>query len=59
LRGVQCLVAITVVAELGELTRFDAPRQLAAFVGLIRTPVAARVAKGASPRPAMAARGAS
>ncbi len=35
LRGVQWLVAITVVAELGDLTRFDNPRQLAAFVGLI------------------------
>jgi len=34
LRGVQWLVAITVVAELGDLTRFDNPRQLAAFVGL-------------------------
>jgi len=32
---VQWLVAITVVAELGDLTRFDSPRQLAAFVGLI------------------------
>lgn len=35
LRGVQWLVAITVVAELGDLTRFDNPRQLAAYVGLI------------------------
>ena len=35
LRGVQFLVAITVVAELGDLTRFDSPRQLAAFVGLV------------------------
>jgi transposase len=35
LRGVQWLVAITVVAELGDLTRFASPRQLAAFVGLI------------------------
>lgn len=34
LRGVQDIVAITVVAELGDLTRFDNPRQLAAFVGL-------------------------
>jgi hypothetical protein len=34
LRGVQDTVAITVVAELGDLTRFDNPRQLAAFVGL-------------------------
>jgi hypothetical protein len=32
---VQWLVALTVVAELGDLTRFDSPRQLAAFVGLI------------------------
>jgi transposase len=35
LRGVQWLVAVTVVAELGDLTRFDNPRQLAAFVGLV------------------------
>lgn len=35
LRGVQTIVALTVVAELGDLTRFDNPRQLAAFVGLI------------------------
>lgn len=35
LRGVEWLVALTVVAELGDLRRFDNPRQLAAFVGLI------------------------
>jgi hypothetical protein len=35
LRGVQWLVAMTVVAELGDRTRFDSPRQLAAFVGLM------------------------
>ena len=35
LRGVQWIVALTVVAELGDLTRFGNPRQLAAFVGLI------------------------
>ena len=35
LRGVQWLVALTVVAELGDLTRFDSPRQLSAFVGLV------------------------
>jgi len=34
MRGVRWVVAITVVAELGDLTRFDNPRQLAAFVGL-------------------------
>jgi len=32
---VQWIVALTVVAELGDLTRFHNPRQLAAFVGLI------------------------
>jgi transposase len=35
LRGVQCTVAITTVAELGDLTRFDTPRQLMKFLGLI------------------------
>jgi len=34
LRGVRWVVALTVVAELGDLTRFDNPRQLASFVGL-------------------------
>ena len=34
LRGVQFHVASTVAAELGDLTRFDTPRQLAAYVGL-------------------------
>jgi transposase len=34
MRGVRWVVAITVVAELGDLTRFDNPRQHAAFVGL-------------------------
>jgi transposase len=35
LRGVQQIVAVTVVAELGDITRFDSPRQLAAFLGLV------------------------
>ena len=34
LRGVQLTVAVTVIAELGDITRFDSPRQLGAFVGL-------------------------
>ena len=34
LRGVQQTTALTAVAELGDLTRFDSPRQLAAFIGL-------------------------
>ena len=35
MRGVQHQTAVTLAAELGDLTRFDNPRQLAAFVGLI------------------------
>jgi transposase len=34
LRGVQFHVAVTIVAELGDLTRFDTPRQLMSYVGL-------------------------
>jgi transposase len=34
LRGVQCTVAVTTVAELGDLTRFDTPRQLMNYLGL-------------------------
>jgi transposase len=34
-RGVQFTVAVTTVAELGDLTRFDTPRALMKFLGLI------------------------
>lgn len=34
LRGVQFTVAVTTVAELGDLTRFDNPRQLMDYLGL-------------------------
>jgi transposase len=35
LRGVQFTVAVTLVAELGDLTRFDNPRQVMKYLGLI------------------------
>jgi transposase len=35
LRGVQCTVAVTMVAELGALTRFNNPRELMKCLGLI------------------------
>src|SRR5919198_4358072 len=35
LRGVQFTVAVTMVAEIGELTRFDTPRELMKFLGLV------------------------
>ena len=34
LRGVATITAMTVLAELGDLTRFDSPRQLVGFLGL-------------------------
>jgi transposase len=34
LRGVPCTVAVTIVAELGDLTRVDHPRQLLSYLGL-------------------------
>ena len=34
LRGVDTLTAVTTLAELGDLTRFDSPRQLMAFVSV-------------------------
>src|SRR5262249_62360700 len=35
MRGVSFLVAVTFVAEIGDLQRFDNPRQLMAFLGLV------------------------
>ncbi|MBI3300738.1 MAG: IS110 family transposase, partial [Deltaproteobacteria bacterium] len=35
MRGVQCTVAVTRIAALGDLTRFDNPRQLMSYLGLI------------------------
>ncbi|QEL14161.1 IS110 family RNA-guided transposase [Limnoglobus roseus] len=35
LRGVALIVAVSVVAEVGDLARFDSPKQLMAFLGLV------------------------
>src|ERR1700761_7212090 len=35
LRGMGLVAAATVIAELGDITRFDNPRQLMAFLGLV------------------------
>lgn len=35
LRGVSLIAATSILAELGDLTRFENPRQLMAFVGLV------------------------
>jgi len=34
MRGVKMIVAVTVVSELGDLSRFDNPKQLMSFLGL-------------------------
>jgi transposase len=35
LRGVQFIAAVTLIAELGDLTRFENPRQLMSYLGLV------------------------
>src|SRR5215813_1826539 len=35
LRGVQCTVAVTMVAAMGDLSRFDTPRELMKFLGVV------------------------
>ena len=35
LKGVALIVAVTVVSEIGDLTRFDNPKQLMAYLGLV------------------------
>lgn len=35
LRGISLISAMTILAELGDITRFDSPRQLMAYLGLV------------------------
>src|ERR1700722_13640270 len=35
MRGVALIVAVTVVAEVGDFSRFEKPRQLMAYLGLV------------------------
>jgi transposase len=35
LRGIQFIAAVTLLAELGDLSRFDNPRQLMSYLGLV------------------------
>jgi len=35
LRGIKLVAAMTIVVELGDITRFDSPRQLMSFLGLV------------------------
>ena len=49
MRGVSFVVAVTFVAEIGDLRRFDNPRQLMAFLGLV--PSERSTGAGAAGRP--------
>ena len=42
LRGVALVNAVTLVAELGDITRFASPRQLMAYLGTVRNSVYGR-----------------
>lgn len=35
LRGIKLIAAVTLVAEIGDLHRFDSPKQLMAWIGLV------------------------
>jgi transposase len=60
LRGVQLIAAMTLVAELQDFLRFDSPRKLMAFVGLVPGEHSSgpKRRQGSIPRPATAPRGA-
>ena len=59
MRGASFLVAVTFAAEIGDLRRFDTPRQLMSFLGLLQRRVrpAIRSAGKALPWPATGAPG--
>ena len=57
MRGVALITAVTLLAEIGDLTRFDSPRQFMSQLGLVprEDSSADRVRRGGlSPRPATA-----
>jgi transposase len=60
MRGASFLVAVTFAAEIGDVRRFDAPRQLTSFLGLV--PAESSTGDTIRPRaslwPAIGARGA-
>jgi transposase len=55
MRGVALVVAVTVVAEVGDFRRFANARQLMAYLGLVPSEHSSgtSIRCGASPRPAM------
>jgi len=61
LRGIALVSAVTIVAEVGELSRFVNPRQLMGYSGAVASEESSgeRVRRGGSPRPATPTSGAS
>ena len=59
MRGVAFLSAVTFVAEIGDVRRFDSPRRLMAYLGLVpsESSTGERVRRGGSPKPETAGRG--
>jgi transposase len=55
LRGVEQITAVTMVAELGTLSRFRSPRQLMGYSGLVSREFSSAVASNGarSPKPGM------
>src|SRR3712207_9518358 len=52
LRGVALLTAVTFVAEIGDVRRFESPRQLMAYLGLVpcESSTGERVRRGGRPK---------
>jgi transposase len=59
MRGASFLVAVTFAAEIGDVRRFDTPRQLMSFVGLVpaESSTGDTIRRKASPWPATGAPG--
>lgn len=54
LRGVQFTVALGVIAEVGDLTRFDHPRQLMSWLGIVSSEYSSGTKKRQGPSPSLA-----
>jgi transposase len=60
MRGVSLIAAVTLVVEIGDVRRFDSPRQLMAYLGLVpsESSTGERVKRGGITKPATSERGA-
>src|SRR5579864_8041732 len=58
MRGIDLVAAVTVLAEIGDLSRFQNPRELMGYLGLVPTEDSTgdKVKRAASPKPVMGER---